>query len=282
MNALGISLRIGSVPSTRQDKEMARELADNHSLATSDVTAGKRLFPKTYWSKVQTAQQGLREFVYENSLPWGDGGQRVINAEKYLEFTRDLGRKMDAYHDMVSETLDTYDEVVSARKVGSFATVSFPSKSAMRERLQATLELEPIGQDWRTKLSDQEQKEIEANVTRTIAIRQQAATKDCFQRLHDTLRHMIERLEAHGVIQEGGKRGGHFADKMFDSAHQLVQFLKTMNLTGDEELTFQTEQLERALSGINPEVLRVDESARKAKVRKFRDILELAGKEVGA
>ena len=82
--------------------------------------------------------------------------------------------------------------------------------------------------------------------------------KDAWDRLHECLSRMSERLDF-----ADGETKKIFRDSLVDNAIELVDLLKSLNITKDPELETLRKKLEQAMFGVSAKELRDDGSLRK-------------------
>lgn len=275
--AMLAELTISQWSARRHDKAVSAEVAQQHD---SDVAIGKfnkSLVANGALKPVQSAASELRTYHYTNTLPWSDSGPRILPAENYMAYTAGIRERRTAFERAVAAFLVDYDShVEDARKrLGSLYRASdHPTRAQLERRFACESRFLPLpdADDFRVALGDLEERrirdQIEARMSETIA----AAHRSLWQRCHDAVAHMVERLNAYQRDDEG-KVVATFRDSLVENIRELVELLPRLNLTGDPELEAMRRRIERELAAHDADELRQDETVRIDVARQAADIL---------
>jgi hypothetical protein len=116
----------------------------------------------------------------------------------------------------------------------------------------------PQSGDFRIDIESEGKNELIKNFEDKFEKRIAEAMKDAWVRLHECLSRMSERLDF-----ANGETKKIFRDSLVDNAIELVDLLKSLNITKDPELETLRKKLEQAMFGISAKELRDDGSLRK-------------------
>jgi hypothetical protein len=101
-----------------------------------------------------------------------------------------------------------------------------------------------------------------------LKARVEGAMHEAWDRLHDCLSRMSERLED----SDDGKRKI-FRDSLVENAVEVCGLLKSFNITNDTRMDEMRKQLEDAMRGVDADSLRDSDSLREQTKRKVDSIL---------
>jgi ElaB/YqjD/DUF883 family membrane-anchored ribosome-binding protein len=126
----------------------------------------------------------------------------------------------------------------------------------------------PQSGDFRVDIGEEGLKELQAQYEAVLHQRVTGAMTEAWERLHDCLSRMSERL----ANSEDGKRKI-FRDSLVENAIEICGLLKSFNITGDTRMDEMRKQLEDAMRGVDADSLRDSDSLREQTKRKVDNIL---------
>jgi hypothetical protein len=126
----------------------------------------------------------------------------------------------------------------------------------------------PMAGDFRIDIEDYIKSEIHQSCERAYNDRLNNAMKDAWDRLHDCLMRMSERLADN---DKGEKKI--FRDSLIENAVELTSLLKHFNLTNDTNMELARTELENAIKNHDADDLRESFVARESVKKKVDDIL---------
>ena len=266
-----VSLKIGQPPKTKADKAAAVQLVVDNA---ADVARAEEAFAvrqvllsKDLFSDCTAAVSAARNYHRDNTLPWLDIGARIITAEHYLAYRQ----QMQAFE---AEYLHAADAFVAAypfvredaeRRLGkAFSAHDFPSVEEIQRRFYFEVKASSLGdaEDFRADLPDDILEEIRAEITSDTNAALRDATAHAFQRMHDAIAHMNERLSAFKIDATTGKRSGVFRDSLVENIAELAAVLPALNVARDPELDRMARAMLDKLTKHDGDTLRDSEVAR--------------------
>ena len=202
--------------------------------------------------------------------PWLDDGVRLLSLaffDEYMEEMRDFRQQTEL---ALAAFLQIYPAQVEAEKVrlgNLFTPEAFPSHNEMGHRFSFEARVFPMydQEDWRLDVGEKNIAEIKANIERQNLELQQAAVKDVWKRVYDSVSHIYEKLSTPEAI---------FRDSLINNARSLVDIMPKLNFSDDVELENMRVELKTNLLGAEPKALRTDESVRADKAKAARHILD--------
>jgi len=259
--AMLVSLNISCWIARKLDKKESKKLTEQHGVVDNAARVLKNLLPENYGSykKIMTALTAARQEHNKKTLPWIDGGTRILLASNYEQYTgtmRPLRTDFDsASHEFVKEYPTLYKSSKDSLKT-LWKEDDYPSVTDIPSKFGFSIKVLPLPQaeDFRVNLGTTDveaiQEQIRDNTKAAIA----EAMKDPFRRLHEVVFRMAQKL---------GDKKGKFHDTLITNIEEVVGLLPSLNLTNDPELTKMGAKIIGQLAQYEPETLRTDPKRRK-------------------
>jgi hypothetical protein len=144
-----------------------------------------------------------------------------------------------------------------------FKREDFPSVDAVKSKFAFQVNYLPVptAGDFRIDVGNDATKELQDRFAKFATERVDAAMQDVRTRLKEHLTRMSDRLTVDVVGSEAKPRMFH--ETLLDTAFELCDIVKSLNLVGDPALEKARKSLEEAICGITTQELRKDTSVRK-------------------
>jgi hypothetical protein len=189
----------------------------------------------------------------------------------FFDYKEQLGDFEQAFNSRVNEFLVNYPRIVTmmAYNLGKlFDRDEYPDAEQIRSKYKMKYTIMPVPEagDFRVDIADEIKAEMKSEYENAYTSRVEHAVGDAWSRLHTTLQHMVERL--------GGKDKKIFRDSLIDNAMDLTSLLTKLNVTNDPKLENARKDLERSLSGVSAEELRLSPQLRTDVVKRVSAIME--------
>lgn len=275
--AMLIRVSITQWSGRKYDAKISAQVAADHGARGDAGNFNKVLIAKDALADIVRIANETRQFFYENTSPWMDDNYRILPSKNYLTVVdglRDRRSKFETASRVFCGNFEAFKDDSRLRLNGMFRESDYPSASVIASKFRFDFSVMPLpdAKDFRVDMSDEEvariQNDIETRVNDAIA----GAMTDLWQRVHNTVSHMSERLKAYSV-DANGKVSNPFRDSMVQNLRDLVELLPRLNVTGDAKLADMTSQLESLLCPYDPESLREDETLRESVARDADAIL---------
>jgi hypothetical protein len=203
----------------------------------------------------------VRTFVYNNTLPWSDSGIRLLPSIRFMEFNQRMQEFEDEFSKLVADFVDVYPTLITAQAMAlgdMFNRDDFPSPSDVAHRFDFRLNYMPVptAGDFRIDVGNDAEKELKAKLSKLADERIDHAMRDVKQRLKEHLDRMSDRLGSDVVNKEIKTRKFH--DSLLDTAHELCDLVKALNITNDQDLENARKALSEALLGVDLKELRTN------------------------
>ena len=260
LNAAIVELNVSTWTARKLDKTASKEVKVNKGAFSDDAArVNKNLLAGMNNLKRVTDFVALtRNDFYRLTLPWSDSGQRLVPMMQFFELKQWINDQEATFNQLVAEFLRDYPTLISAQafQLGAlFDRNEFPDVEEIATKFRFKVGFLPLPStgDFRIDAPNEivadMQKEYESMYNERIA----QVNQDLWIRLHDTLRHMSDRL---GYDSTG--KAKIFRDSMVENAVELCDMLKRLNVTNDPKLEKARSSLESALLGVDASEIRLE------------------------
>lgn len=274
-SAMLVDLNISVWTGRKMDKKVSEEVdASKGTKARAGNYHKKLLAGSDKLEKIQKIVSAVRTWNYSNTLPWSDGGSRLLPMKNFFEYKAMLNNFEQQYQQAVDEFLQEYPQLVStsAFTLGSlFDRGEYPDAESLRGKFGFKYVFCPVPDagDFRIDVEEEAKAELQQQYKSYYETKLAEAMQDAWTRLHDTLKHLSERMD---YTDESKKK---FWDSTITNATELCSLLSNLNVTNDPKLEDARKKLEKALAGVKPEDIRESEAIRTNVKSKVDEILNM-------
>lgn len=240
--AMLATLSISRWTARKFDRKTSDEVDRAHN-AKDGGRFNKILVDKAHTRDLMASGSSIREFHYRMTLPWDDEGPRLLPAKSYMTYT-DTMREMRAKDEELQRIfLNHYPHLVQearARLGSLYDPEDYPPVTDIGTKFDIRISMSPVpdADDFRVAVGEEAAAEIKASIEAESASKFDNAMKDCYRRLHDTVKHIHETLS---------KDDPRIFDSLVSNARELVKCLPALNLTDDPVLEELRTMLDAAL-----------------------------------
>lgn len=262
--ALLVTLSICQWSARKYDKKATDEVNTAHG-ATDAGRFNKALVSRDHLQEIGKIANEARTFHYDNTLPWGDNGERLLPASNYFEYTQALARYKNQFDGLVREFSKSYPLMIDEarrRLNGLFNVNDYPSNVADKFDVKTTFMPVPDSSDFRLTLNSQEVESLRERIEKEVNSRFAQAQRDIYARVADQLKRMHERLSV---------SDGVFRNSLFENLRELCDLLPRLNIAQDARITALTQELQQVYT--DPDAVRKDTRLRAEKAAQVENIL---------
>lgn len=275
--ALLVQLSISQWTARKYDKKATRQVADANGTTMDAGRYNKALLPMNdLLDNIHKKTTYIRQKFYDNTLPWGIEGTMMLPTANYLSFMSDFRKERGEWNVLVDTFVQNYDGLVSnaQRILGSLYDHSdYPSSVDIRQKFHMDMAVFPVpSTDFRVSIGSDELTRIQQDVERRVQEAQSKAMTEVWQRLHDRVKHMAEKLADPKAI---------FRDSMIENAREICALLPRLNFSDDPNLEAMRQQVEASLLR-HPDALRNDPDLRRDTAAEAKKIMDAMSVFMGA
>lgn len=263
------TLSIGVWSGRAADKQVTEEVSESHQADLKDAGRySKQLISKKFMSKVGSVASVSRKAHRILTLPWQDDGTRILSTMGYKHYTQQMKIQRQSFNAAVDEFMKHLPEYITEAKprLGTmFNPDDYPSTEDVKSKFTFDVEIRPVPEasDFRAELGDATVKAIVKDIEARGDARVKAALNDVFERILDSVGKMSERLRAYKPAAGSEPAENSFRDSLIYNVQELADLLPSLNITGDKRVIELQQLLTTQLTSNSPDILRVDEHARK-------------------
>lgn len=275
--ALLVQLSISQWTARKYDKKATRQVADANGTTMDAGRYNKALLPMNdLLDNIHKKTTYIRQKFYDNTLPWGIEGTMMLPTANYLNFMSDFRKERGEWNVLVDTFVQNYDGLVSSaqRILGSlYDPADYPSSVDIRQKFHMDMAVFPVpSTDFRVSIGSDELTRIRQDVERRVQEAQSKAMTEVWQRLHDRVKHMAEKLADPKAI---------FRDSMIENAREICALLPRLNFSDDPNLEAMRQQVEASLLR-HPDALRNDPDLRRDTAAEAKKIMDAMSVFMGA
>lgn len=275
-SAVLVDLNISMWTARKMDKKVSEEIDQAKGTKARAGNFHKNLFAgDNLIEQMNKMVNKIRDDHYQLTQPWSDSGTRLLTMGNFMKYNSIMQTAEVEFNNYKDKLLAEYNSMVStaAFTLGDlFNRDDYPTVDSIASKFRFNYVYSPVPEfgDFRVDIANEGIKELIGKYESQVETRVKAAMKDAWERLHDCLSRMSERLDFTG----DGADKKIFRDSLVDNALELIEVLQHMNITRDPELEKSRKQLEKAISTVSAKELRDSPEIRKDVKAEVDDILK--------
>ncbi len=283
-SAMLVQLNVSTWTARKKDKEVSKKVARDNGASDRAGNYNKNLLAGC------TELDDLKKFVgnarnthYAMTLPWSDMGLRLIPTSSYFDYQTEMTRLEQEFWKLYDAFEDAYqwriaNAIQQAQELGAmFNHDDYPSVESLSRKFGWTLSTQPLPDagDFRLDIPNEQQEIIKQQYEDFYSSSISSAVNDLWNRLRTNLETITRQLAPKDEVDaKGNQKYNKLYESVFDTSLDLIAMLRDFNLTGDTQMTAIANQLEDALYGVSPDMLKNNETARLNKQREVQTILD--------
>lgn len=267
-----VDLNISVWTGRKLDKRVSDEIDQAKNTRTRAGNYNKHLLAGSEkLDAVQKIAGAIRTWHYEQTLPWSDGGSRLLPMKNFFDYKASLNSFRSQFEQAVEDLLVAYPELVSAAafQLGSlFDRGDYPGAGELLSKFKFKYSFSPVPEvgDFRIETGEEVKRELQEQYKTMFNEKLNDAMQDIWDRLHETLRHMSTKLSDSPnprTLKDGTEvRAQIFRDSLINNAVELCGLLSKLNVTDDPKLEQARQDVERVLCGLTPQDVRESDNVR--------------------
>ena len=262
------------------DKGTTDELVHNKNAGSKDAArVNKHLLAgrKELEVIVQHVGNLRNRFVNPRTLPWSDSGLRLLPTTLFMEFNQRMQDEEEKFWELVKYFINIYPSLITAQAMAlgdMFKSDDFPSAKEIEHKFAFSVNYIPVptAGDFRVDVGNAAVQELQERFQKFTTERVENAMNDVKQRLKDHLLRMSDRLTIDVVGGEVKARTFH--DSLLDSALELCDLTRCLNVDNSADLEHARKRLEQALTGVEVSELRKNVEIRRDVKKEVDSILK--------
>jgi len=272
-SAMQIDLNISVWMGRKMDRKVSQEVDQNKNTKTRGGNYHKALLPgMKELERVHSIANAIRQWHYENTLPWSDSGSRLLPTANFFTYKPKLTEFKQQFDEACEAFYAAYPNLISAAALALgdlFNRDDYPTLDEVRHKNRMNYSFSPLPSsgDFRIDAPEAAQRELREQYEQHFEAKVQAAQRDLWERLHECLTHMSNKL--------AGEDKQVFRDTLVTNTTELCEMLTRLNVTNDPKLEEARREVEKALVGLTANDLRKDDDLRHDTKRRVDEILSM-------
>lgn len=272
--AMLVSLNISQWNVHRKSKEATAELAQAFNSDALWTRGNKSLASRKILATINIIVSEARNFHMAETMPWTDGGFRILPSKNYLHYTQKMREIKIKFDDAVVELVSKLPEIKEEAKnsLGKlYNELEYPDAAGLQTEYRLNVAVSPIpsANDFRvTQITDEDINAIQQQITERMETAQKNAMRDLWERLHDVVNKAFEAFNDPNVK---------FHDSKIENIAEMVEILNRLNMDDDPKLKRMCKVVEERLCNLDPKEVRNDPEERKEAAKDAKSILDTIG-----
>lgn len=267
--AMLVHLRISLWSGRKKDRNVTSEVLTRKKAKEDCGAWWSYLIPQREIVKIHTAQLRVRIEFHKLTLPWFDGGVRILPADMFLEYTSRMRKVVKEFNEVIDEFLKHYPQYVREAKerLGDlFDGQKLPSKEDVQNRFRVHQDIIPVpsSDDFRVNLNNEEVKKIKEQMDKSLRNLTEKAMGDLWVRFSE----LIEKIQT--TLNQSDKK---FKNSLIINLQDFCKLIPKMNITNDASLEEMRNEVLKTLASLDSDVLRGNKQERSKAAKKAKNIL---------
>jgi hypothetical protein len=267
-----VELNVSLWTGRKLDRAVSDEIDITKHTTTRAGNYHKKLFADEPRFEAIQKQVGMaRTYHYARTMPWSDGGQRLLTTPLYFDYNSYMTNEQMRFYELVETCLNDWDNMLQRAQVKLgrlFNPDDYPSKDDIRSRYAFNIKYSPVPEvgDFRVDVGNEALRYLQDSYEESYKAQIETAYKDVWTRLHESLSNMSERL--------AGEKKQVFRDSLVSNVRDIVGLLSAFNITDDPKMREAERKINFALLGVTPDSLREDTEFRLETKQKVDELLK--------
>jgi hypothetical protein len=277
--AMIVKLHISAWKGRKKDDRVTAKTNLDHGAKDGAGVYHKHLLAKKHLASVQQAESAARAFHQRNTLPWKDGGDRLLPSKNFLRYNKGMRDLKQRFENAVAKFLNQYPSLVTDAKqvLGSmYQKTEYPNTTEIEDYFKFFTDIEPVpvADDFRVQLNELEVKKIKKEIEDRNIRDQKEANKDLWQRIYSGVKAMADGMsdetDATGKILKKGR----VYDAYVNNLKSLAEILPDLNIDDDPNLNKMAKEVKDSLTQHTPGQLRKDATLKQDTAQKAQEIID--------
>lgn len=277
-SAMLVELNISVWTGRKKDKETEAEVVKGKNAKSSKAASVHKhlLADAEPLMAVARFASDCRSWLYHNTLPWSDSGARLLPTKNFFTFKEELSRREAHFWALVSVFEREYSALVTsmALQLGDlFKRDEYPKASDIASKFGFRPQFSPVPEagDFRVDVAADALADLRKQYASEAERRVEQAVRDAWNRLHDTVKHMYDKLTPAADPNAPTKR---IHETMLANAGELCGVLSALNITNDPVLEDARRKLESIVLRIDTKSLRESPELRESTRKQLESVLD--------
>lgn len=282
--AILLHLSIGGWAAKVADEDAKNVIINSFGSAADRIDAKKCLIDPEVLKDIRNAGAAARVWHYKYSVPWMDGGLRLIPSIKLDEHAAKLRDFKSAWEGEKAKLAGIIEQKLTEGRAalgGLGKDEDYPTVDEVMAKFKFSFGLVPVPdeRDIRVELSAEGMAEAQASVNRLVDESSKGIVIEIQSRVAGVVQKIIEKLNEKGQRKNkktGALEEGYviFRDSLVQNALDLIPLIRDLNILEDPAVEKLAQDLETALGKVDVDKIREDENYRAEIATNAKSILD--------
>ena len=263
-----------------KDKRASEEVTQRNNADKKTATVTKKLLGDCVeLDQLEKYSKRSRNASYERTLPWTDGGDRLLTTEQMFDFTQQMSEWEQGFYKLV-DVFDQRYPFLMTQAQASLGTLfnpsDYPHPDDIRGKFRFRVIYKPIAEsdDFRVDIGVEGNRMLATQYEDHYDEQIQKAMGNLWERMNTCLTNMSSKLsEPEDTDNQTKTVSKTFRNTLFTNTHHMLDMMKTCNITGDSRMEAIRRSIEDSLHGITPDAVRQDSRLRAETKRAMDDAI---------
>jgi hypothetical protein len=274
-SAMLSELVISQWSARKLDKTASRDITAKNYAEDGIANVNKKLLDCEQLKAIQKIVGATRNTHYSMTMPWSDSGLRLLTTKNYFSHQKEITGMTQEFMRLVDAFLSDYEWEINKTqaKLGMmFDRSEYPTTEQIRRKFRINLSYIPLPDvgDFRIDVGNEANEQLRSHYESYYQTKLTESMNDLWVRLHKVCKNMSERLNYKDHERSGTKM---FTNTIVSNVLDVVELMKTCNLTDDPEMDRVARKLENNLHMVEPQDLRDDEKLREVTKKNIDEVL---------
>ena len=264
-SALLVEMNISVWTAAITDRKATTKVTDDANAASDAGQFKKNLMAGTTLRKEIADYAALcRTWHNGRTMPWSDRGPRLLPTSMFFDYKQEINARQGMFMSKVDAFCEEYPRLLAdaPKHLGDlFNPLDYPTVDEVRSKFGFQLVFSPVPEsgDFRVRAGDADIEELREQYEDAYAARVKDAMQSAWDKVHDMLTRMSEKLtDPEGESAKGKLFHGTFLTNVDD----LCGLLTHLNITKDPQLEEARRSLERMVANVDIDDVRKDVGTR--------------------
>ena len=257
--AMVVALNLSMWQGQRIDRQTTKEVLEERKAEPDAGRFEKNLVPPAAIRRVKEAQSQARATHYRLTLPWSDGGQRILASTAFFDYSNAMANERSNCELAYRDFIDRYPDLKAnaAQRLGAqlYKASDFPSEMEISRKFGFELSIMPVPskEDFRVDVGEVQERKIRDAIEQTVTARFADAQKDLWDRLFET-------VEDFALTMSEDKKV--FRNTKVTNLIEIAQLAPKLTLVPNPKIDAICQRILTLTSRVTPDLLRESTIAR--------------------
>jgi hypothetical protein len=203
--ALLVDLHVGTWHANIKDKKVSKKVIKEHNASDNAGNFNKNLLPFecAEYKAIRQAERDARDFHWEQTAPWIDGGIRILTGANFMNYMAGMRERKATFDLAVEEFVPLYpsllEKAAKPKPEGlgdMFNIADYPNQAVIKNEFEFRVKRMPIpaGCDFRLGLNPEQIESLREEYDRDLKQQEETAMREVWDRLYTVVKKASEDL----------------------------------------------------------------------------------------